>query len=84
MPYIENRTKNNTVKIAKNGEDPHGIVIPFDYKYPTEKTTISEANKQFLEWARDKNSISSKGWYRTGEENLIYTQSIFEHNASNN
>ena len=84
LPYIENRTKNNTVKIAKNGEDPHGIVIPFDYKYPTEKTTISEANKQFLEWARDKNSISSKGWYRTGEENLIYTQSIFEHNASNN
>ena len=77
LPYIENRTMGNIVEISKTGEDPHAIIIPHDYKYPTEKTKISDAHKQFLEWARDKNSISSKGWYRTGIEDKIYTQSIF-------
>ena len=81
LPYIENRTMGNFVYISKTGEDPHAIVIPHDYKYPTEKTKISDAHKQFLEWACDKNSASSKGWYRTGIEDKIYTQSIFEHNT---
>ena len=77
LPYIENRTMGNIVEISKTGEDPHAIIIPHDYKYPTEKTKISDAHKQFLEWACDKNSASSKGWYRTGIEDKIYTQSIF-------
>lgn len=77
LPYIENRTMGNFVFISKTGEDPHAIVIPHDYKYPTEKTKISDAHEQFLEWACDKNSASSKGWYRTGIEDKIYTQSIF-------
>ena len=81
LPYIENRTMENMVYISKTGDDPHGIVIPCDYKYPTEQTKISDANEQFLEWARDKNSISSKGWYRTGNEEMIYTQSVFENNT---
>ena len=81
LPYIENRTMGNNVYISKTGEDPHGIVIPCDYKYPTEQTKISDANELFLEWARDKNSISSKGWYRTGNEDMIYTQSVFENNT---
>ena len=78
LPYIENRTMGNIVYISKTGDDPHGIVIPCDYKYPTEQTKISDANEQFLEWARDKNSISSKGWYRTGNEDLIYSKSVLE------
>ena len=81
LPYIENKTMENMVYISKTGDDPHGIVIPCDYNYPTEQTKISDANEKFLEWASDKNSISSKGWYRTGNEEMIYTQSVFENNT---
>ena len=62
QPYIVDRTTNTTVKLAKKGEDPHGIMIPYDFRYPLEKVCIKDAYSQFNSWG--KNSITSTEWYK--------------------
>ena len=45
--YIYNKTTNSDVKLAQEGQDPHGIMIPCDFKYPIEKTCIKDAYTTF-------------------------------------
>lgn len=70
QPYIENKTKNNIVKLSKKGEDPHGIMIPFDFRHPLEKVCIKDAYKEFNSWG--KNSIISTDWYKRPEDNCTF------------
>jgi hypothetical protein len=37
QPFIYDATTKLTVKLSTKGQDPHGIMIPFDFKYPAEK-----------------------------------------------
>jgi hypothetical protein len=61
QPYIVDITTNNVVKLAKIGEDPHAIMIPYDFKYPIEKVCVKDAYLRFNEWG--KNKITSTDWY---------------------
>ncbi len=64
--YIYNKTQDYDVKMAQKGEDPHGIMIPCDFKYPIEKTCIKDAYKQFNNWG--ENPINSTDWYLYPED----------------
>lgn len=60
-PVIENRTFGYDVKMATKGEDPHAIMIPYDFLWPIEKTRINTAYLRFNEWG--SNAILSTDWY---------------------
>jgi hypothetical protein len=59
--YIYNKTQNYDVKMSQKGEDPHGIMIPCDFKYPTELTCIKDAYTTFNSWGG--NPVTSTDWY---------------------
>ena len=60
-PYLVDKTEVNTVKVATKGQDPHAIMIPFDFKYPLEKVCIKDAYKEFNNWG--SNPINYTNWY---------------------
>ena len=61
QPYLVDKTNPNTVKLAGLGQGPHGVLIPTDFLYPTEKTHISEAYSDFIGWGEgDK---TKEEWY---------------------
>lgn len=62
QPYIINTTKGNTVKISKKGEDPHGIMIPYDFRWAKEKVCIKDAYELFNNWGA--NPVVSTDWYK--------------------
>jgi len=70
QPYIINKTKGTEIRLSKKGEDPHGIMIPYDFKYPLEKVCIKDAYSQFNSWG--KMSITSNEWYKFPIENKVY------------
>jgi hypothetical protein len=61
------------VHIAKQGEDPHGIIIPEDWEWPTEFTNIKEAYPNFTEFAKNAASTDEnvKGWYKATTNNPV-------------
>jgi hypothetical protein len=78
LPCIENRTKGNTVHIAHVGEDPHGIIIPWDFQYPTERTCVKNAYTRFNDWGLKNLKIEESDWYKYPTPGLVYTKSVFE------
>ena len=70
QPYLYNKTTNKYVKIARKGEDPHGIMIPEEFRYPIEKTCIKDAFSDFNNWG--EGLIESTGWYRTPIDGMVY------------
>ncbi len=62
QPYLFDKTTGLEVKLAKKGEDPHGIMIPYaDFKYPLEKICIKDAYTEFNNWGQ--NPVNSTDWY---------------------
>ena len=62
QPYLYDMTTNKYIYLSKVGEDPHGIMIPYDFKYPLEKVCIKDAYSRFNSWG--KNSVTSNDWYK--------------------
>jgi hypothetical protein len=57
------RGTNNTgaLFLTTAGQDPHGIIIPGQWQWPTETTCIKEAYPDFNTWASDH--TKAKDWY---------------------
>ena len=72
QPYIYDITTNKVIKLAKKGENPYGIMIPYDFKYPIERVCIKDAYSEFNSWGENK--ITSTYWYKRPNENLVYKQ----------
>jgi hypothetical protein len=70
MPYIYDDTRNHTVRISKVGEDPHGIMIPFNFRYPLERVCIKDAYLKFNNWGQNK--VLDTDWYQFYEENKVW------------
>lgn len=68
--YIFDKTKDYDVALSGKGDDPHAIVIPADFEYPTEKTNINTAYPLFDNWV--SNATSDRYWFRTAIEEYIY------------
>ena len=75
LPYIYNKTKNNEVRISRVGEDPHGIIIPDDFRYPREFKCIKLPYPEFNKWGEKK--VDETDWYLHPVLDLIYTKSVF-------
>lgn len=70
QPYIYDTTTNKYVYLSRVGEDPHGIMIPYDFKYPLEKVCIKDAYDRFNEWGQ--NRITSTDWYKYFNEDKVW------------
>lgn len=51
------------IHIAKEGQDPHGIMIPGMWPWPTETTCIKDAYTRFTDWAHNISDPTAKNWY---------------------
>ena len=69
-PYIYDATTGQEVRMSKIGEDPHGIMIPNDFKYPLEKVCIKNAYLEFNNWGQ--NSVTSTDWYTKPVSGKVY------------
>ena len=70
QPYIYDITTSNVVRVSKKGEDPHGIMIPYDFKYPLEKICVKNAYLQFNNWG--ENPINNTDWYLYPVEDNVF------------
>ena len=59
--FIENKTTQKIIRVPEQGEPPYAIIVPQDFQYPMEHTSITKAYGDFLEWAQNANQ--SKDWY---------------------
>jgi hypothetical protein len=64
--YIYDKTIDHTIRFSVKGDDPHAIVVPCKFDYPTEKVNIKDAYPLFLNWAQ--NAKSDNGWYNTPKQ----------------
>ena len=62
QPFLYDKSTNKYIYLSKVGEDPHGIMIPYDFKYPLERVCIKDAYEQFNSWGQ--NSVTSNEWYK--------------------
>lgn len=70
QPYILDLNTNKITRLSKTGEDPHGIMIPYDFKYPLEKVCIKNAYSRFNEWGQNK--VVSTDWYVYPNEGSVW------------
>ena len=74
--YIENKSTQKTIRVPEQGEPPYAIIVPQDFKYPMEHTSITKAYGNFLKWAQDANQ--SKDWYVFEDADKIFP-TLFNH-----
>lgn len=72
QPWIEDRTTGENVALAKAGQNPHGIMIPYDFRYPLEKVCITKAYPYFNNWGT--NPVTSTLWYMSPTLSKVYTK----------
>lgn len=70
QPYIYDKTKNWEIKISRRGEDPHAIMIPYDFKWALERVCIRDAYLDFNKWGMKL--IEETDWFKYPVENLVY------------
>ena len=70
QPYIYDMTTGETIRLSRKGEDPYGIMIPYDFKYPKEKICIKDAYEKFNNWG--ENRVTSTDWYVYPTEDLVF------------
>ena len=66
---IYDATTGETVEISGKGQDPHAVIIPYDFKYPLEKHSIVEAYELFKNWTQNRNSDNN--WYTLPVESKV-------------
>ena len=69
QPYIYDATTNVTVRLAKTGQNPWAILIPTDFKYPSERISVTKAYPLFNSWG--EGSILSNLWYNTPDKSKV-------------
>ena len=71
LPYLHNATKGYDIRLSERGEDPHGIVIPYDFQYPLERISVKDAYwGRFNEWGLG--DIAATPWYKYPIPNKVY------------
>lgn len=69
QPYIYDATTNVTVRLAKTGQNPWAILIPTDFRYPSERVSVTKAYPLFNSWG--EGSILSNLWYNTPDKSKV-------------
>lgn len=74
QPYLYDKTTGLEVKLSKIGQDPHGIMLPYDFKYPLERVCIKDAYKNFNDWVSKNKDILSTIWYTKPVNGKVFTK----------
>ena len=69
QPYIYDATTNVTVRLAKTGQNPWAILIPTDFRYPSERISVTKAYPLFNSWG--EGSILSNLWYNSPDKSKV-------------
>lgn len=72
QPYIYDETTGLSIYLSKKGEDPHGIMIPYDFQYPLEKICIKDAYTEFNNWGQ--NPVSSTDWFTKPVDGKVFSK----------
>ena len=70
QPWLYDKTTNTQVKIATIGQDPHAIMIPYDFRWPLERICIKDAYLRFNEWGQSH--ITATDWYKYSEQEKVF------------
>ena len=67
------KTPQMEVHVSKQGEDPHGIVVPGNWRWPREWQCIKVAYPNFIEFAKDASTTDEtiRKWYQTTSGNPV-------------
>ena len=74
QPYIFDKTNGVTVKVALMGQDPHAIMVPYNFRYPLEKIRVNTAYTKFNNWASGAyvtDGETGNEWYLKFEEKKV-------------
>ncbi len=69
QPYIYDATTGVEVHLAKTGQNPWAILIPTDFKYPSERISVTKAYPLFNSWG--EGSILSNLWYNSPDKSKV-------------
>ena len=67
--YLYNKTEGKEIKLSRKGQDPHGIMIPYNFKWSKEKVCIKDSYPEFGSWGQGL--VESTDWYLKPIEELI-------------
>lgn len=62
QPYVYDKDANTVIKVAVKGQDPHAIMIPYDFRWPRETVRINQAYPMFNNWGA--NALTNTDWYK--------------------
>lgn len=60
------------VYVSTEGQDPHGIIIPGDWRWPKEWIRITDAYPGFVNFAQDPGNPDNAKWYKNPDEDKLY------------
>ena len=60
------------VHVSTTGQDPHGVVIPGDWRWPKEWTSVKEAYPDFINFALHPSDPNYANWYNNPVEDKLY------------
>ena len=70
QPVIYNKTQNWDVRVSRRGQDPHAIMIPYDFRWALERIRIDRAYPKFNTWG--EKLIDETDWYKYPVEINIF------------
>ena len=68
---IKNLETGKVISMQETGNPPCAIIVPINFNYPMEKTSIMDAYPDFLGWVKNMND--NNAWYMAGEAEKIFT-----------
>ena len=74
QPYIYDKTNNVETRLSITGQDPHAIMVPYEFRYPLEKICIKDAYPYFKDWAQGYGITDDEDgfkWYLYFDENKV-------------
>ena len=57
------------IKIVRKGQDPHAIMIPYEFRWPLEKICVKDAYLQFNNWG--VSLVEDTDWYLYPEADKV-------------
>lgn len=60
--WVKSPEKN--IHVSTEGEDPHGVIIPGDWRWPKEWTSVKDAYPDFIDFAKNPSNPAYAEWYK--------------------
>ena len=72
QPYIFDKSNGLTVPVAMTGQDPHAVMVPYEFRYPLEQIKVCIAYPKFNSWGTGA-IITDEGfkWYLNFDEKKV-------------